>query len=401
MSVLKIGIIREGRIPVDRRVPLLPLQCVEIQKKYNVEFIIQPSDIRCIANKEYAKHGLTLSEDLSPCQIILGIKEVPIHLLFQEKTYLFFSHTIKMQAHNQKLLQAVIEKKITLIDYECLKDEEGNRIIAFGRFAGIVGAYNGLLIYGKKNKIFNLKRAYQCFDLHEIRQELNKVILPNVRIAITGSGRVAKGAMEILKYLNIPELSPEAFVSDVRTGTAYTHLHSMAYHQKKDNSSGQSAEFYSNPHLYKSTFNKYFPFTDILIAAAYWNPKAPMMFTREEMKDPRFRIKVIADITCDVGGSIPSTIKASTIYDPAYDYNPHNEAIEAPFSDEKNITVMAIDNLPGELPRDASQDFGEQLIKNVFPYLFLADESALINRASIVKQGQLNSPYKYLESFAK
>ena len=401
MEGLKIGIVSEGRIPVDRRVPLLPAQCVEIQNKYKVEIIIQPSDIRCIANKEYLNVGLKLSEDLSDCDIILGIKEIPIHLLIPSKTYLFFSHTIKMQPHNQKLLQTILGKKITLIDYECLKDEMGNRIIAFGRFAGIVGAYNGLMIYGKKYKLFDLKRAFQCYDLEDVKRQLNTIKLPNIRIAVTGSGRVAKGTMEILDFLNIPKVDAEKFCAPGQNQPAYIHLNSLSYHSRIDAQAPTNVDFYAYPEKYKSVFAQYAQCTDLLIAAAYWNPNAPMLFSKDDMKSDNFKIKVIADITCDVGGSIPSNIKASTIYDPAYDYNPQLEVLEAPFSDGRNITVMAIDNLPGELPRDASKDFGVQLMQNVLPSLLSSNYSPIIENGTIATNGRLGPLFQYLESFAR
>lgn len=400
MPKLKIGIVREGRIPVDRRVPLLPLQCIQVQQAYDVEIVVQPSDIRCITNKEYSALGIALSEDLSACDILLGIKEVPPHLLIPQKTFLFFSHTIKKQPHNRKLLQSALEKKITLIDYECLTDSSGGRIIAFGRFAGLVGAYNGLLMYGKKKKLYELKRAYRCFDLEEVKNQLDGIAVPDIKIAVTGSGRVAKGAIEILNYLKIPQISPEEYVHSPKGSACYTHLSSMAYHQRKDGK-GSSQDFYAHPEQYVSTFSKYIAHTDLLIAAAYWHPQAPTLFTREQMQSEAFKIQVIADITCDIGGSIPSTIKPTTIYDPAYDYNPVKGEVEAPFSDARNITVMAIDNLPGELSRDASEDFGRQLIDHVLPHLLGQEYDEIIARATIASQGKLQSNFIYLEDYIK
>lgn len=402
MSEIKIGIVREGRIPVDRRVPLLPNQCLEVEKQFNnVKIFVQPSDIRCISNKEYSDAGLPITEDLSHCEILLGVKEVPIHLLIPNKTYLFFSHTIKKQSHNQKLLQALIEKKIRMIDYECLTDSNGNRIIAFGRYAGVVGAYNGLLLYGKKYNFYNLKRAYKCFDINEIKEEIKKVKLPPVKIAVTGGGRVANGAMEVLDLIKVKKVTPEDFINIKFETPVYCQLNSKDYHLKKNGDlHWESKDFYSDPGNYASSFSKYFPHIDILVASAYWDPKAPRLFAKEDMRQNNFNIKVIADITCDIGGSIPSTIKPTTIYDPAYDYNVFTEGIEAPYSDNKNITVMAIDNLPGELPRDASRDFGSQLINNVLPHLF-SSNSDLIKRATLCEKGLLTPPFSYLEDFLR
>jgi saccharopine dehydrogenase (NAD+, L-lysine-forming) len=401
MNKIRIGVLREGKVPPDKRVPLLPEQCRQVLDHYsNVSLVVQPSDIRCIANQEYLDLGIPLEEDLSACDVLIGVKEVPVHLLLPKKTYLFFTHTIKKQPHNQKLLQTALERKTTLIDYECLTDTSGVRVIAFGRFAGIVGTYNALMMYGKKSGNYNLKRAYQCFDYNEMKKELGKVVLPNLKIVLTGAGRVGNGAAEILSFLKIQKVSTADFLNKEFTGPVYTQLNSRDYHRKKDGSDWISEEFYAHPERFESTFQKFLPVTDILIAGAYWDPYAPMLFTKEDI-EKNFKIKIIADITCDIGGSIPTTIKASTIYDPCYDYNPHAHALEAPFSNPENITVMAVDNLPGEIPRDASMDFGQQLIRNVFPSLLGKDVEGIIERGTICKGGDLCPEFKYLEDYVK
>ena len=399
MNKLRLGIVRESKIPPDKRVPLLPDQCSEVLHKYpELSITIQPSDIRCIANSEYTSLDIKLDEDLSGCDILMGIKEIPAHLLIPEKTYLFFSHTIKKQQHNKNLLKTALEKKITLIDYECLTDSSGKRVIAFGRFAGIVGAYNAILSYGKKFQLFDLERAHRCFDYTEMKEELDKAKLPAIKIVLTGGGRVGSGAMEILDAAGIKKVTPDDFINLKFDMPVYTQLNSRDYHKRKDDSAWNNDEFHAHPELYESTFQKFLSVTDILIAGAYWDPAAPMLFSKDDMLH-HFNIKVIADITCDIGGSIPSTIKPSTIYDPCYDYNPLTSGLEAPFSSEKNITVMAIDNLPGEIPRDASRDFGEQLIKNVFPYMFGPDPQGIIERGTICRDGCLMPDYKYLQDY--
>jgi saccharopine dehydrogenase (NAD+, L-lysine forming) len=401
MNKIKIGILREGKVPPDKRVPLLPDQCRQVLNQYShVSIVIQPSDIRCIANQEYADMNIPMQEDLSDCDILIGVKEVPVYLLIPDKTYLFFTHTIKKQPHNQKLLQTALERKITLIDYECLTDVSGVRVIAFGRFAGIVGTYNGLMMYGKKSSLFDLKRAYQCFDYNEMKKELGKVKLPNVKIILTGAGRVGNGAAEILNFLNIKKVSLEDYLSKEFGEPVYTQLSSKDYHRKKNGSPWSNEEFYAHPERFESTFQKTLSVTDILIAGAYWDPNAPMLFKKEDIEKD-FRIKIIADITCDIGGSIPTTIKASTIYDPCYDYNPRTHALEAPFSNPENITVMSVDNLPGELPRDASRDFGQQLMQNVFPSLLNNDSTGIICRGTICKEGKLCPDFEYLRDYAE
>lgn len=399
---IKIGIVRESKIPVDWRVPLHPDHCKRIIGQYpQVDLFIQPSDTRCFTNKEYTSLGIAMKEDLSDCDLLLGIKEIAEHVLIPNKKYLFFSHTAKKQPQNKKLLQAILEKNIEMVDYEGIKDEAGQRLIAFGRFAGIVGAYNSLLLYGKKYKLFDLKSAYKCYNYEELKVELKKLRLPAIKIVVTGSGRVGRGICEVLDFLTIPKIEKNDFLVKNFDHIVYTQLLSDDYHVNKNGKPFDKNEFHQYPENYHSKFASYTKAADILIAGAFWHPKAPMLFTKEDMRAEDFRIKLIGDVTCDFKGSIPSTIKPSTIYDPAYDFNPFTDGIEAPFSDEKNITVMAIENLPGELPRDASTYFGDMLLKNVLPELLGNTFSELIERATIARNGQLTEKYKYLEDYVK
>jgi saccharopine dehydrogenase (NAD+, L-lysine-forming) len=401
MTTLKIGIIREGKVPSDRRVALLPQQCIEVMNQYPyVEFFVQPSDVRCIANKEYVAVGIPLKEDLSACDILLGIKEVPIHQLIANKTYLFFSHTIKMQPHNQKLLQAIIEKHITMIDYEALRNTHEKRVIAFGYFAGIVGAYNTFLLLGKKYQLFKLKPAYRCFDIAELIAELKKVVFPTLKIVLTGVGRVGNGTEMILKEMNIQKVSPHDFLINKYDHSVYTQIVSSDYNQSNDiGKIWDTEDFHTHPENYHSTFMKYARVADVLIAGAYWDQRAPKLFTTEDSKGEDFSIRLISDITCDINGSIPATVKSTNIYDPAYDFNPFTQDIEAPFSDPRNITVMAIDNLPCEVPRNASEDFGNQLIKNVLPDLLHQPYGDLIQRCALTVDGKLRVRFEYLRGY--
>lgn len=400
MSKIKIGIVREGKVPMDRRVPLLPFQVNQLMKDHkNLEVYCQSSDIRCVKDEEYQEAGVPVVEDISHCDILLGVKEVPIPQLIPGKTYFFFSHTIKKQPYNRKLLQEILKKNIRLIDYETLTDQNNNRIIAFGRFAGIVGAYNGILTYGKKFDLFHLKRAKDLFDFENLKSELKKVNLPPIKILITGGGRVSKGAKEIMQELKIEEVTPDNFLNKTYSIPVFTQLRSKDYHYKKDGNAFDQIEFYKTPETYSSDFVKYTKVTDILIAAAYWDIKAPVLFQQEEMLKPDFQIKVIADITCDIQGSIPATKQASTIDDPFYDYDPKDDQVKPPFQDQGLITVMAIDNLPGELARDASESFGNQLMKGVLPALLEGDPEGIIEKATITENGRLTSRFSYLQDF--
>jgi alanine dehydrogenase len=393
----KLGIIREGKIPIDRRVPLTPAQAQQAKDRFNIDIVVQPSDIRCYSNKQYQERGITIQEDLADCDILMGVKEVPIDHLISHKTYLFFSHTIKMQPYNYELFQAIKSQSITLIDYEVITDAAGKRLIAFGRYAGIVGAYNGLWTFGKRYNLFDIKRAHECFDLEELKRELDKVELPAIKIALTGGGRVAKGAMEVLNHAKVQRVSPGAYLEQVYEKPVYTQLNSRDYHLRKDGGDFNRSEYYHSPGKYQSDFLKYAEVSDLFIAGAYWDPAAPLLFTREDILSRKFGIKVVADITCDIEGSIPSTVKSTTIEDPIYDYNPSEHKIEAPLSDEANITVMAVDNLPCELPRDASQSFGQQLMENVFPHLLDKQDSSIIDKATITKKGHVTPAYQYLD----
>lgn len=397
---LKIGIIREGKVPPDKRVAFTPLQAEEIQQRYsNVKVICQESPIRCFKDEEYANLDVKVQSDMSDCDILMGIKEVPIANLIADKTYLFFSHTIKKQPYNRKLLQEVLKKNIRLIDYEALKDKQGNRLVAFGRYAGIVGAYNGLWSYGKRTGHYSLRRAHECYDVNDLKLELRNVKLPPVKIILTGAGRVGKGSMETLDSAGIRKVSPQEFLQRTFNEPVYVQLSSSDYHKRKEGGHFNREEFHKNPERYDSYFVEYAKVADILMAGAYWNPKAPVLFTKEDAMKNDFKIRIIADITCDINGSIPSTKQASTIVDPIYDYNPSTDAVETALSNEDNITVMAIDNLPCELPRSASDEFGRDLIDKVLPLLIGNDVDEVIARSIVAEKGSLTQHFSYLQDY--
>ncbi|MEP1094533.1 MAG: NAD(P)-dependent oxidoreductase [Cyclobacteriaceae bacterium] len=395
----KIGIIKEGKIPVDKRVPVTPEQAKYIAQNFDVEIVVQSSDIRCFPDTDYQNLGIEVVDSLEDCDIILGVKEVPIDKLISGKTHFFFSHTIKKQDYNQDLIRAILDKNIRLIDWETLTNETGNRVIAFGRWAGIVGAYNGILSYGKRYNLFDIRKAHECFDLEDLRKEFPKIQLPSIKIAITGGGRVAKGAMEVLNGIGIRKVTPHDYVHERFKEPVFTQLNSRDYNRRKDGAEFNKGEFHKHPELFEGDFLKFAKVTDLLIASAFWDPSAPVLFRRDDATKGDFHIRVIADITCDIEGSIPSTKKPSTIDDPVYDYDPSADAIEQAFSDEGNITVMAVDNLPCELPRDASDSFGAQLIENVLPHLLGDDDQNVIKNATITESGALTDRYKYLQGY--
>jgi saccharopine dehydrogenase (NAD+, L-lysine forming) len=400
VTQLRIGLIREGKVPPDLRVPLTPLQVEEIHQRFtHVKVVCQTSPFRSFKDEEYMHLDIEVVTDVSDCDILMGIKEVPIADLIANKTYLFFSHTIKKQPYNRKLLKAILAKNIRLIDYEALKDTQGNRLVAFGRFAGIVGAYNGLLTYGKRYNLYSLRRAFECFDINDLKLELRKVKLPAIKIVLTGAGRVGKGAMETLDTAGIRKVNAADFLTKEFNEPVYAQLSSADYHERKEGGHFNREEFHHYPERYRSFFPKFTKVAHLLLAGAYWNPKAPVLFSREDMLNADFKMKVIADITCDINGSVPSTKRASTIPDPLYDYDPFTDSVMPALSNELFITTMAVDNLPCELPRSASEEFGRDLIDRILNPLLVGDVDGIIARGTVAENGKLTREFSYLQEY--
>ena len=397
---MKIGIIREGKVPPDHRTPFTPTSLKEILLAYGSKFsfCVQSSPLRCFSDQEYTRLGIDVVEDISQADLLFGVKEVPISQLIPGKTYFFFSHTLKKQARNRALLQAILSKSIRLIDYEALKNEEGARVVAFGRWAGIVGAYNAFWTYGRKTGLFELRRAVECEDLEDLKQELKKVVLPPIKIVVTGKGRVGKGVLEILKILEIKEVSPKEFIHDYFEEAVFVALSSSDYYRRKSDGGYDQSQFYTSPEGYESYFLKFAEVAELLIAAAFWDPRAPRLFDLRDLSSSEFSISVIADITCDIDGSIPTTHRASSIADPVYDIDRITTRELPAFGKQDSISVMAIDNLPCELPREASSEFSEQLSAWVIPAL-LSEPSPILERATIARDGDLTLEYMYLSDY--
>ena len=399
MDQLCIGILRETKNPPDKRVPLTPLQCRDLQNLYpDLKLLVQPSQKRCFSDAEYEAAGVSLSEELSACQVLMGVKEVKIDTLVNGKTYLFFSHTAKKQAYNRGLLKAVIERGIRLVDYEYLTNLSGERVVAFGRWAGMVGAYNGLRALGLRSGKFQLKPAFDCYDLTELRSELKKVDPGQVRIVLTGGGRVAGGALESLEMAGIPALSPSEFLEYHDGQAVFTRLDPWHYAKRKDGAEFDFKHFMAHPGMYENSFMPYAKRTDLFIACHFWDPNSPVLLSREALLSEEVPISIVADISCDINGPIASTIRASSIADPFYGYNPATGEESAPF-DTDAVTVMAVDNLPGELPRDASEDFGRALMEHVLPELLGREDTGMLDRASISSGGALTEAYAYLQNY--
>ncbi|MEP6713008.1 MAG: NAD(P)-dependent oxidoreductase [Ferruginibacter sp.] len=397
--MLKIGLIREGKIPADNRVALTPAQCKWLHKnRQDIRVTVQPSSNRCFTDKEYQMAGMEVKEDLSECDILMGIKEVPADMLIEGKSYLFFSHTKKMQSYNRHLLQQIIAKKITLVDYECLEHDDGTRIIGFGFFAGVVGAHNGMMAYGKRTGEYILNSVNTAKNFQYLVHTYFGLKLPNIKIAVTGSGRVAHGVLEIMNLLGVHEVEPEEYLEKEFTYPAYVHLKGAnLYAHKKDGSYGRE-DFHANPENYTCSFKKYLPQTDILMNGVYWESRIPRLFEAEDMGKENFRLQTIADIADDSNGSVPCNLGDSTIENPVYGVDKKTFTKTAPYL-PSSVDIMAVGNLPNELPRDASRYFGEQLIKYVLQDL-LTKDSKLIDAATIVKAGKLNEPYEYMREYS-
>ena len=396
---MRVGIIKERKTPPDKRVPLTPEQARMIKDKFPIELVVECSDIRCFSDEDYRKEGVEVVTDLSTCDVLLGVKEVPPRHLIPEKIYFFFSHTIKKQAYNRHLLQTILEKRIQLVDWEKITDDASNRLIAFGRWAGIVGAYNALWTFGKRYNLYSIRRAFEVKDYDDLKSEFKKIILPKLKIAVTGGGRVSKGAMEVLHGVGIRKVTPSTLLEEQFDDPVFAQLNSRDYHKNKSKEAFNRAEFYAHPEKYENDFLKYARVCELLIAGAYWHPVSPVLFRRNDILGNDFNLKIVADITCDIEGSIPSTKRSSTIDYPIYDYNPSEDAIEPALSDEGNITTMAVDNLPCELPRDASESFGNELMNHVIPALLNEDSDQILKRATITQNGTLTPHYQYLEDF--
>ncbi len=403
MGKVKIGLLKETKTPPDWRAALTPNTARKLLDMFpEVEVYIQPSSIRGFKDEEYAAQGLPLKEDLSDCDILLGVKEVKIDTLIPNKTYMFFAHVAKKQEHNKALLKAILDKGITLIDYEYLTDQNGRRLVAFGYWAGVVGAYNGMRAWGKRFKEFDLPAAHTFKSKNEMYDfvRANVHFTKPLKIVITGGGRVAHGAMETLRTLGIKEVIPEEFLINQYDYPVFTRLDPCHYVRHKEGREFELKYFFSHPQEFESTFLPYTFVADMYIAAHFWDPRSPKFFTADDTRNPRFNIKVVADISCDVDdGPVGTTLRASTIADPFYDFNPETGKEEPAFSNDRNITVMAVDNLPGELPRDSSEAFSSVLVEKVFPYLLGTDSDGVIHRATIVKDGKLTERYKYLEDW--
>lgn len=396
---MKFAIIKERKNPPDRRVVFSPEKLAEARAQFpQAEFIVESSDIRVFADAAYKKLGFKVTDDVSDADVLIGVKEVPIDALIPNKKYFFFSHTIKKQPYNRNLLKAILEKNIELFDHETITKKSGSRLIGFGRYAGLVGAYNGFRALGLRDGLFKLPKVETLADLEHLKAELDTIILPNLKILLTGTGKVAKGAKEILDHLKIEEVSDALYLTSKFTEPVYCMADVMEYNKRTDGKVGEKHHFYRDPTGYESNFMPYAKETDMFIAGHFYGNNAPYLFSRKDAKSPNFHINLVADISCDVDGPVASTLRASTIANPFYGYDAKTEK-EVAYDAKDAITVMAVDNLPCELPKDASEGFGIMFLENVIPAFFNDDESGILKRAKITQNGKLTKHFSYLQDF--
>jgi len=396
---MKFGIIRERKNPPDRRVVLSPEACQQVLQHHpEASIVVESSPIRVFEDDEYTKSDVSVADSVADCDVLLGVKEVPIDALIPNKKYFFFSHTIKKQPYNRDLLRAILERNIELYDHEVITNPKGQRLVAFGRYAGIVGAYNGIRAYGLKFKTYDLPKAETLRDQQALIAELQKIQLPNIKILLTGKGRVGNGAKEMLDAMHLKKVNVAEYLSETFSEPVYCQIDASEYNKRKDGVRGNKADFFANPEEYKSNFFRFAEVTDFYIAGHFYGQGAPYLYTREDVKHPDFKIKVVADISCDIDGPVATTIQPSTIADPIYGYHPQTEQV-VDYHDEAAIAVMAVDNLPCELPRDASIGFGEAFSKYVIPAFYNGDADGILERARMTQNGKLTQHYLYLKDY--
>ena len=403
-QLTNIGIVRESRND-ENRTPLVP----EHIKKYkesnpNINFIIQPSNSRCFSDEEYELCGAKINENLNECSIIFGVKEIDPNILINNRTYLFFSHTFKInkqqkniEKNKKDLLLSILNKKITLIDYENIRGKNGTRCLGFGRFAGIVGCYNTLNLLLRVLGKQSLASAYKINDYERLVLNLKNLYFPKTKILVTGDGRVAKGVIELLNQTNIKAVSKKDFLEKKFDQPIFCNLETKDYVTNNSSTNFNLEHFINNPQDYSSSALQYLKETDILISAHYWDPSSPKIFENEDLKDLQ-NLKIVGDITCDINGSVPTTIRSTTIEEPNY----WIERYTLKEIDENNdgIAVMAVDNLPSELPRDSSTEFSEGIINEVLPFLLKEDDGRILN-GTITTDGSFLEKYNYLNDYIR
>lgn len=396
---MKFGIIKERKNPPDRRVVFSPNRLEVFKNEFpQAEIKVEASDVRIFSDEEYRAKGFEVISNMDDCDVLIGVKEVPLVALIPNKKYFFFSHTIKKQPYNRSLLLAILEKNIELYDHETIVNQDNHRLIGFGRYAGIVGAYNGIRAFGMKYELFNLAKAETLPDQKTLIERLKRNQLPNIKIVLTGSGKVAFGAKEMLDGMKMKQVSVEDYLSKSYDVPVYTMIDVLDYNKRKDGKVLDKYDFYNHPEAYESDFERFANVSDIFMAGHFYGNGAPVILSKEMLKSPKCKLKVVADISCDIDGPVACTIRASTIAEPLYGYLA-SEDKEVPFTHPSAVVVMAVDNLPCELPKDASEGFGEVFLERVIPAFFNEDKDGVLARAKVTENGKLTARFAYLQDY--
>lgn len=396
---MKFGILKERKSPPDRRVVFSPEAVVQLKELYpDASVKVESSDIRIFSDEQYRELGIEVADDISDCDVLFGVKEVPIESLIADKSYFFFSHTIKKQPYNRELLQAILKKNIDLYDHETIVNENNRRLIGFGRYAGIVGAYNTIRAFGLKFGLFKLAKAETLSGKEELINHLKRLVLPPLKFVITGTGKVGGGIKEILDAMKIKEVSIENYLTKKYAQPVYTQIDVLDYNKRIDGKVLDCKDFYKNPKKYVSDFERFTKVSDIVITGHFYGNDAPEILTREMLQSKDCTVKVVGDVSCDIDGPVACTLRSSTIAEPFYGYLP-SEHKEVDVFHPAAIVVMAVDNLPCELPKDASEGFGTMFMDYVIPAFFNDDKDGILARAKMTKKGKLTPIFIYLQEY--
>ena len=396
---MKFGILKERKSPPDRRVVFSPAALVQLQQAYPAASIkVESSDIRIFPDEQYTNSGIEVAQNVADCAVLFGVKEVPIDSLIANKSYFFFSHTIKKQPYNQKLLKAILEKNIDLYDHETIVDANNRRLIGFGRYAGMVGAYNSIRAFGLKFELFKLPKAETLAGKDEMVRHLKRIILPPVKFVITGTGKVGGGIKEILDAIKIKEVTVDNYLTKNYAQAVYTQIDVMDYNKRKDGQVINCKDFYTNPTEYVGNFERFTKVSEIVITGHFHSNEAPAILTKEMLQSKDCKIKVVGDVSCDINGPIACTLRPSTIENPIYGYLA-SEDKEVDLFHPAAIVVMAVDNLPCEIPKDASEGFGTMFLEHVIPAFFNEDKDGLLARAKVTEKGKLTPRFSYLQDY--
>lgn len=432
----RIGIRREDRSPWERRVPLIPEHVKELSEIHSIETWVQPSEIRVFPDEDYLRVGAKIEENICPCPIVFAVKEIPVNLIDHGKVYVFFSHTTKGQKHNMSMLKKMIDEQCTLIDYEKIVDEKGQRLVFFGTQAGQSGMIDSLWAYGKKLKAEGIetqfsmiRQSYEYLSLKDAKEKIKKIgrsindeglhtsITPFI-CGFLGYGHVSKGAQEIFELMPYEEISPEELSDIIKNKKFSAHkVYKTVFkehHIVKPRIPGEIfnlQDYYERPGKYIPVFESYIPFLSIIMNCIYWSPKYPRFITKKFLKQywdsvSSPKLKVIGDISCDINGSVECTFKATTPDVPVFTYDPTEDKSTDGF-ERTGVAIMAIDNLPAEMPLESSIFFSK-VLKRYIPDVAKADYTGNfedfnlpqeIKKAVILYKGEFTPDYIYMKKF--